>query len=143
MVALAERMLDGGCAGEARDAHAEMMQLTMRIVAKTLFDAEVNEDHAEISRAFDDVVEEIALRFRQPLPIPDWVPIARHRRCLAAVRQLARLVYRFIAEHRADPRDRGDLLSMLLAARDDDGAGMSDAQVRDEGVTLFLARHER
>ena len=99
-------------------------------------------DHGEVSRAFDEVVEEIALRFRQPLPIPDWVPIARNRRYLAAVRQLDRLVYRFIAERRADPRDRGDLLSMLLAARDDDGHGMSDAQVRDEVITLFLAGHE-
>jgi len=142
MVTLTERMLDGWRDGEARDAHAEMMRVTMQIVAKTLFDAEVDDEQGEISRAFDDVVEEIALRFRQPLPIPDWVPIARNRRYLAAVRQLDRLVYRFIAEHRADPRDRGDLLSMLLAARDDDGAGMSDAQVRDEVITLFLAGHE-
>ncbi|HEV8241175.1 MAG TPA: cytochrome P450 [Thermoanaerobaculia bacterium] len=142
MVAFAERMLDDWRDGEARDAHQEMMRLTMQIVAKTLFDAEVSEDYAEISRAFDDVVEEIALRFRQPLPIPDWVPMARNRRYLAAVRQLDSLVYRFIAERRADPRDRGDLLSMLLAARDDDGAGMSDVQVRDEVITLFLAGHE-
>src|SRR4029078_11102692 len=71
-----------------------------------------------------------------------WSHWTAPRRSLAAVRQLDRLVYRFIAERRADPRDRGDLLSMLLAARDDEGGGMSDAQVRDEVITLFLAGHE-
>ncbi len=142
MVRSTERMLDGWRDGEARDAHDEMMKVTMQIVAKTLFDAEVSADDMEIADAFDAIVEEIARRLRLPLPIPDWVPLERNRRYLAAVRRLDRLVYRFIAERRADPRDRGDLLSMLLAARDEDGRGMSDAQLRDEVITLFLAGHE-
>lgn len=142
MVRYAERMLDGWHDGESRDAHHEMMKLTMQIVSKTLFDAEVSEDEMEVSRAFDAIVEEIALRFRQPLPIPDWLPLPRNRRYLAAVRRLDALVYRFIAARRRVEGDRGDLLSMLLAARDEDGRGMTDVQVRDEVITLFLAGHE-
>jgi cytochrome P450 len=142
MVRFTERMLDGWRDGEARDAHHEMMWLTMQIVAKTLFDNEVSAGDMQVAHAFDDIVVEIASRLRLPLPIPDWVPLARNRRYVAAVRRLDRLVYRFVAERRADPRDRGDLLSMLLAARDEDGRGMSDTQLRDEVVTIFLAGHE-
>ena len=142
MVRYGERMLDGWRDGEVRDAHEEMMKVTMQIVARTLFDAEVSADDMEVADAFDAIVDEIALRLRLPLPIPDWLPLRRNRRYLAAVRRLDRLVYRFIAERRADPGDRGDLLSMLLQARDDDGQGMSDVQLRDEVITLFLAGHE-
>ena len=141
MVRFTESMLARWQDGQRLDVHHEMMQLTMEIVAKTLFDAEVDE-HEEISRAFEEVIAEIALRFRMPLPIPDWVPIPRNRRYLRAVGRLEGLVYRFIAERRASPGDRGDLLSMLLAARDDDGRAMSDKQLRDESITLFLAGHE-
>jgi cytochrome P450 len=95
MVRYAERMLDGWRDGEARDAHDEMMKVTMQIVSKTLFDAEVSADDMEVADAFDAIVEEIALRLRLPLPIPDWVPLQRNRRYLAAVRRLDRLVYRF------------------------------------------------
>jgi cytochrome P450 len=63
----------------------------------------------------------------------------RYRRGVA---RLDRLVSRVLAERRAAPGDRGDLLSMLMAARDDDGKPMSDRQLRDELITLFLAGHE-
>ena len=80
--------------------------------------------------------------FRQPLPIPTGCRSREPALPRAAVRQLDRLIYGFIAERRAERDDRGDLLSMLLAARDEDGSRMSDQQLRDEALTLFVAGHE-
>jgi cytochrome P450 len=59
-----------------------------------------------------------------------------------AIRKIEKVLYRMIAEKRASGRDAGDLLSMLLAAQDDDGTRMTDRQLRDEAITLFLAGHE-
>jgi cytochrome P450 len=70
------------------------------------------------------------------------VPIPGNLRYRAGVARLDRFVTRVLGERRAQPGDRGDLLSMLLAARDDEGRPMSDKQIRDEVITLFLAGHE-
>jgi cytochrome P450 len=112
------------------------------IVSKTLFDVEVEEDVDAIGRSFDLVIREIAKRFRRPIKIADWIPLPGNLRYRRGVELLDRLVARVLAERRARPGDRGDLLSMLMAARDDDGRPMSDRQLRDELITLFLAGHE-
>ena len=70
------------------------------------------------------------------------LPTPGHRRYFNAVSEIDRIVFRIIAERRASGYDEGDLLSMLLQAQDDDGTQMSDAQLRDEVMTLFLAGHE-
>jgi cytochrome P450 len=72
----------------------------------------------------------------------DYLPLPSSRRYWRAIDRLDRIIYRIIQSHRAEGRDRGDLLSRLLAARDEDGAGMTDRQLRDEVVTLVLAGHE-
>ena len=128
--------------GETRDIHRDLMRVTMEIVSKTLFDVEVAEDVEEIGSAFDVLIAEIAARFRRPVKIADWVPIPGNVRYRRGVARLDRLVSRVLAERRAAPGDRGDLLSMLMAARDDDGQPMSHRQLRDELITLFLAGHE-
>lgn len=127
--------------GEERDVRAEMTSITFRVVAKTLFDAEVSGDVAEIAAAFDTGIEEIARRIRQPVLLPDWVPTRGNRRYRSAVRRMDRLVYRIIDEHR-DGRDRGDLLSALMRVEDEEGRPMSDEQLRDETITMLLAGHE-
>lgn len=142
MVRYADRLADGWRDGEVRDVHREMMKVTMEIVSKTLFDADVERDVEEVGAAFDVVLKEIATRVRRPLRIPDAIPTPGNLRYRRGVEILDRVVNRFIAERRARPGDRGDLLSMLMSARDDDGAAMSDRQLRDELVTLFLAGHE-
>jgi cytochrome P450 len=76
------------------------------------------------------------------VPVPPSVPTPGHRRARKAIAHLDELVYRIIAERRARPGDRTDVLTLLLAARDEDGTRMSDTQVRDEAMTLFLAGHE-
>ncbi|MEP6993699.1 MAG: cytochrome P450 [Acidobacteriota bacterium] len=142
MTAYAERQALGWQDGEVRDVHADMMRVTMEIVSKTLFDVEVEKDVDQIGRSFDLVIREIAKRFRRPVKIADWVPLPGNLRYRRGVALLDRLIARVLAERRARPGDRGDLLSMLLAARDDDGRPMSDKQLRDELITLFLAGHE-
>ena len=142
MVRYAERLADGWQDGEVRDVHREMMKVTMEIVSKTLFDADVERDVDEVGDAFEVVLEEIAVRFRRPFRIPDAVPTPGNLRYRRGVETLNRVINRIVAERRGSPADRGDLLSMLMGARDDDGAAMSDEQLRDELVTLFLAGHE-
>src|SRR5262249_22645444 len=76
------------------------------------------------------------------VPLPPAVPTPRNLRSRRAVRQLDEVVYRIIRERRAQGGDRGDVLSTLLEARDDDGRSMTDEQIRDEAMTLVLAGHE-
>ena len=129
--------------GETLDVHAEMMRLTLAIVGKTLFGAEVEAEAAEIDGALGEV---IGLFHLLQLPFSDLLerlPLPAVRRFRSARARLDATIYRLIARHRATGEDRGDLLSMLLAARDEeDGGRMSDEQVRDEALTLFLAGHE-
>jgi cytochrome P450 len=148
MVHAAERLLATWPPGEVRDVHQEMTRLTMEIVAKTLFDADVQTEAAEVGAAITEALAALNTRLGSLwLLVPDRVPTPSSRRLRRAVRRLDALVYRMIAERRAEQDagapDRGDLLSLLLAARDaDDGSQMTDLQVRDEAMTLFLAGHE-
>lgn len=143
MTALTEAHVASWRPGDRRDLHREMMALTLQIAARTLFGAEIGGDVVrEVGEAFDVVVTEIAARFRRPFRIPDSVPIPGNLRYTRGVRRLDRLVYGLIEDRRRDGRDHGDLLSMLLAARDEDGSQMSEEQLRDEVITLFLAGHE-
>ena len=142
MTAYANRQTSAWRDGEVRDIHRDMMRVTMEIVSKTLFDVEVEEDVDEIERSFDRIIREIARRFRRPIKIADWIPLRGNLRYRRGVALLDRLIARVVAERLAHPGDRGDLLSMLLAARDDEGRPMSEKQLRDELITLFLAGHE-
>jgi cytochrome P450 len=137
-----ERTLTAWQPGERRDVHMDMMALTLRIAAKTLFNAEVDKDVANIGQAFNAVTDEIALRIRNPMVIPDAIPIPGNIRYLRGVRRIDRLVETIIEERQADGADRGDLLSMLMLARDDEGHPMTAKQLRDEVTTLLLAGHE-
>src|SRR5262245_45408183 len=142
MVGETERMLAHWRDGELRDAHADMMAVTLRIAAKTLFNAEVEEDISDIGTTSETLANEIMHRVRRPFRIPDLVPTPGNIRYRRGVRRIDGLVSRIIAERQRDGRDRGDLLSMLMLARDDEGRPMSDQQLRDEVVTLLLAGHE-
>ena len=77
-----------------------------------------------------------------PLPIPRWWPSRTNRRKWAAIDTIRTIVKDVIRERRASGEDRGDLLSMLLMARDEDGVGLTDTEVLDQSATLFFAGHE-
>jgi cytochrome P450 len=87
-------------------------------------------------------MEYIVRSLTAPVHLPPSWPLPGNRRAQRAVVRLNQTVYRMIAERRAAPADRGDVLSMLLLARDDDGSGMSDTDIRDEIMTLMIAGHE-
>jgi cytochrome P450 len=127
--------------GEERDVHEEMMNLALRIVGKTLFDADVTRDAKEVGETLDMLLK-IASNFGRTVLVPLWVPTPRNLRAKAGVRRIEKIIYRIIAQRRASGRDTGDLLSTLLQVQDEDGTRMNDRQLRDETITLFLAGHE-
>jgi cytochrome P450 len=141
MVQYASRMADEWRGGEERNIHAEMMRLTLSIVAKTLFDADVDHEAKRVGHALEAIMQ-LNSDFRKLILTPTWLPTPRKIRATIATAKLNRIIYRFIEERRAAGNDNGDLLSMLLAARDDDGSRMTDRQLRDEAITIFLAGHE-
>jgi cytochrome P450 len=143
MVLYAEEMSDEWTDGETLDIDREMMRLTLRIVGKTLFSADVNDESDEVGAAMSTVVNTFNFLM---LPFSEWLeklPIPQSIKVKRAKQTLDRIIYEIIDNRRQDPADHGDLLSMLLAAQDDsDGSGMNNQQVRDECLTLFLAGHE-
>ncbi len=144
MVEYAEQMRRKWKDGATVDMHREMMDLTLAVVGKTLFDADIASNAKEIGEAM-----ETFLSLFRPMLLPfagllEQLPIPPIRRLKRARARMDEIVYRLIRERRASGQDRGDLLSMLLAAQDVEGDGgtMTDQQMRDECVTLMLAGHE-
>jgi cytochrome P450 len=125
------------------DVSAEMMGLTLRVVGQALFGAEMSGDVAAIGSSFTTVNTFLTHSFYQPFALLPGVPAHGKRGFQAARRELDRIVYRLIAERQREPADRGDLLSLLLQARDaETGEAMSSQQAHDETLTLLLAGHE-
>ena len=144
MAEAATRMSEGWEHGKVVDVMAAMNAVTMDIVATTLFGADVSGDIGEVAEAMTVLQEETGrVRPAAFFDLPDFLVRPRGKRFIGAVATLDRIVNRIIAERRASGETRDDLLSMLLEARDEDsGEGMTDKQLRDELVTLFLAGHE-
>lgn len=125
------------------DARDEMMRLTLDVAARTLFSAKVEDEADEIGRALDTVMSMFDRLHHPWFEVIQRLPLPSTRRFLNATARLEATILRIIGQRRASGKDRGDLLSMLLLAQDEGaGGGMSDAQVRDEVLTLFLAGHE-
>jgi cytochrome P450 len=128
--------------GAAINLHQEMSRLTMEVVADVLFGSGLTPADIELVRDSMETVNEFFANSPEAITLlPAWVPTPRNRRVTAAVARLDELIFRIIARRRAGEA-REDLLGTLLAAQDDDGARMSDRQLRDEAMTLFLAGHE-
>ena len=141
MVACAQKARDGWSAAEM-DMHREMTRLTLAIVGRTLFSADVSSEADEIGAAMTEI---FSLFDTLLMPFADWLqklPIPPVRRFEKARDKLDRIVYGLIAERRASGADTGDLLSTLLLARDDDSSRMTARQVHDEALTLLIAGHE-
>ena len=136
-------MLQSWAAGQVRDVHDDMMRLTLEVVAKTLFDAEIGGDTVDASAAMETLMRCFIARTGSLVNPPHWIPTPLNLRVERAVRRLERILVTIIAQRRASGEDRGDLLSMLLQAQDEEsGRRMSDQQLRDEVMTLFMAGHE-
>jgi cytochrome P450 len=141
MVQYAERAMRTWRNGEVRDIHEDMMQITLQVVGKTLFNADLAHDTREVGDTLE-ILLKLAADFGKSILIPLWVPTPRNLRARLGIRRIEKIIYRIIAQRRAEGGDTGDLLSMLLAVQDEDGSRMTDTQLRDETITLFLAGHE-
>jgi cytochrome P450 len=143
MVEYARNLIAGWESGRLIDLERDMNVLTMQIVSKTLFDAQVNGEEDELSKAVRIVLRTVDKRFNRLLPVPEWLPLQENKEMKWAVKRLDEIIQDFIDERRRTGEDKGDLLSMLIAAQDDvDRGGMSDKQLRDEAMTVFGAGHE-
>jgi cytochrome P450 len=142
MVAYTNHVLDSWQDGETRDIHPEMMVLTLRIALKTLFNVEAEDDVAMLSALSNDLIEMFSLQESVLWPVHNYLPTPSSRRFRGLTEQLSQYIYGIISQRRQNSADTGDLLSMLLQAQDDDGSRMTDTQLRDEVMTMFLAGHE-
>jgi cytochrome P450 len=166
MVAYAERQRHRWHDGETIDAAQDMMRLTLAIAGKTLFDLDVESQAGDVRDALNAVMDSFWLTMLPFADVLERLPVPVVRRSKAARAKLDAIIYGMIAERRKSALDRGDLLSMLLLAQDEEdpstlrepqgrpehsrgttGSGqlhgsMSDRQVRDEAMTIFLAGHE-
>jgi len=143
MVEVAERELRHWRGGETLSLHDEMSRITMEIVAAVLFGTSVGPEGVDTVRRSMEVLNEYFANSPEAVfKLPAWVPTPLNRRVTRAVAEIDALLFEIIAERRASGEVRDDLLGTLLAAQDDDGTGMTDRQLRDEAVTLFLAGHE-
>ena len=143
VVGHARRMADGFAEGQVVEMQSEMATLTLPIVVECLFGGDVTRYAAEVSTLMGAVLDAANHRINSLFTLPSWVPTARHRREQRALSRLDAILHELIAARRAAPDGRRDLLSMLLSAMDQEsGPRMSDQQLRDEMMTLFLAGHE-
>jgi cytochrome P450 len=138
------RMLDRWPDSGELNLSDAMTHLTQEVIAKTMFDMEVGDQVDELRQAVR-VLSEIFYREMIALvPVPGWLPWPGRARKRQAIRTLHGLIDRMIRERRASGEDKGDLLSMLLLAVDEEGdkGGMTDQQARDEAMTLFNGGHD-
>jgi len=142
MVARTREMSDAWQNGATIDIHAEMTRATLAIVAQTLFAADLEAEADAVGRAITELIN-LFPRAMNPVALAMMrLPIPARFRLRAAMEQLDSTISGIIANGRASGADRGDLLSMLLFAQDEEGTGMTDAQLHDEILTLLLAGHE-
>ena len=144
MLQFADEMTTRWQSGSSFDIHRSMLELTLRITGKCLFDSDVESEVKTISDSVTAFMGFLPLAF---LPYPHLllkIPFGFIGRIQKSQKKLDRLIYTMIADRRSSGIDHGDLLSMLLTSQDSEGAngGMTAQQVRDECLTLLLAGHE-
>ena len=142
MTGAAERMLNSWNDGEERNLHEDLMRVTLEIVGQCLFGAEVSGEAERVGEAMEVVLKRFMANASLALLFSFDIPVVFARQEQRAIQQLNQIIGGIIQERRTSDQRREDLLDMLLRARDTDGKPMSDAQLRDEVMTLFLAGHE-
>ncbi|TFH32460.1 MAG: cytochrome P450 [Myxococcales bacterium] len=127
--------------GEQRDFRQEMVELTLRVVAKTLFDTDLAQDSETVHQAMEDISEALIDHAQTPIPTPRWWPSERNKRMVRALDAMDGVIERLVDARRKQREDRGDLMSHVVFATDEQGS-MSSKQMRDELMTLIFAGHE-
>lgn len=129
------RMIDGWT-GHMIDVAKMMQRLTLNIVARVLFDMDITAESQSLSHAWDGVMNYNGHPWGSVLA---RIPFSSRR---VGMRAIHAVIDRMIAEHRANPDGRDDVIAMMLAAKDEDGTIFNDQQIRDHLMILFLAGHE-
>lgn len=146
MVDYADNLLRSWRDGATIDLDREMTRLTHRIIMKTMFDRDVEggaEDASdELSEALFIALEYAEYLNASALPLPLGVPTPRNRRARRAIATVRRFVSSLVEARRREGTDHGDLLSMLLLSRDEEGATLKDGEILDHAVTMYVAGHE-
>jgi cytochrome P450 len=143
MVERADRTADRWRDGDVVDVHQEMTRLTLSIVGEALFGSDVESDEARhIGAAMTETFDNFGRIFSPLFPLLVRLPVPAMRRFHRARALLDATIARMIRDRRRGGTSGQDLLSLLLRAREDGAGGMTDEQVRDEAMTLFLAGHE-
>lgn len=143
MAECAVDLADRWSGGERIDIKREMSALTQRIAVRTIFGADADADADAIGQAMDVAQQEIGAEFSGiGALLPDWIPTPGRARIKKAAAVIDTEVARVVSRHRDHGEDRPDLLSRLLTAQDETGAGLSDEEIRDETVTLYIGGHE-
>lgn len=152
LTAMADRMVQIGehrIAGWSKqteqpiDIAAEMMALTLEVIAHTMFTTSVAQHIDQISHALRVSLRYAFDSFHNPLHPPTWLPTGRNREFRQVTAFMDNLIYGLIAERRGSGKRHDDLLDRLLDARDEEtGAGLTDRELRDEALTIFAAGHE-
>jgi cytochrome P450 len=143
MVDCTSRLQDRWAEGEAINLADEMIRLTLWIVGKVLFGADVLGEASELGEALTYTFRHFVDEMTNPVHLPQSWPTPQNRRAREAVARVDATIYRIIEERRRTGEESSDLLSVLLHAQGEDGSvSMSDRQVRDEAITLFIAGHE-
>jgi len=124
-------MVRGWKEGEQRDFRKEVIDLALRVVAKTLFDTDVAGHSQTINDAMIDISEALIDHAQTPIPTPRWWPSERNRRMVRALDAMDDVIARLVAARRKEKKDRGDLMSHIVFATDEQG-GMSEKQMRDK-----------
>jgi cytochrome P450 len=143
-VELTRLRLERWTAGAAINLEQEMSHLSLEIAGQTLFGVNLGDQAAWLGETAEVLRQTFIREFLAVVPLPDWLPLPSKLRMRRAIRDLDAFITGIIRDRRASGQDKGDLLSMLLLAVDEqgDGTGMTDRQARDEAVTLFNASHD-
>ena len=136
----AQRVSAGWTTPQRRDVHADMLQMTLHIVTRTLFGIDFSSGVHAAQRLVTNVMDEFNRRMASSRRMPFALPTPRTLRLLRSMKELDRIAYHAIRERRTKPTT--DLMSMLVAARDEQGMPMSDREVRDACLAVFFAGHE-
>jgi cytochrome P450 len=142
MVEYAQREVKNWPDGAELDIDHLMTHVTMNIITKTMFDTEVGNKSNEIGEAMTELFQIVNHRTETIQLLPNWLPTGENRRVKELVRGIHSLLGGFIAERQKTEEDKGDLLSMLLMAQDEEGKGMTDEQIMNEALIIFGAGHE-
>lgn len=129
--------------GEERSITQDMMDITLGIISKTMFSMDFKEGYSIVGEPIETAMRMAVKRMRTLLNLPLWVPTKRNLEYKEAIDELNAVLYNIIEKRRQDNEKHEDMLGILMDARDEeDGVGMTDTQVRDELMTIFLAGHE-